>query len=423
MVFESFTAAHWFLLWSAFGIAAVMGAVANKTDFCTMGAVSDIVNMQDWGRMRAWLLAIVVAIFGVTFLELAGLVNAAQSVPPFRNPNFRWIEALMGGLIFGVGMTLGSGCGNKTVVRIGGGNLKSIVVAIVLGTVAWFMLNPIPGTDATLYSLLFHGWTQHLSITLRHGQDIGAVLGGADAGGIVRAAAAVIIGGGLLFLLFRAAEFRTNFDQVFGGLMIGLCVVGVWVVSSNVFVEDDFGDQYSLREYVQDWDFLAEPGTEGRPERAGPLGPQGVNFVSPIAQTLNFTVRGFETTVLTVGIMVVLGVIVGSFIWSLISRRFRVEWFVSKGDFFNHVIGGVLMGMGGVLSMGCTFGQGITGMSTLALSAPITMGAIVLGSAMTMKIQYYKMLYEEEATFGKAFVTGLVDLRLLPSSMRKLDAL
>ncbi|MDH5786526.1 MAG: YeeE/YedE family protein, partial [Chromatiales bacterium] len=122
-------------------------------------------------------------------------------------------------------------------------------------------------------------------------------------------------------------------------------------------------------------------------------------------------------------IMALLGVIAGSFLWAIISKGFRIEWFNSTGDFVTHLIGAILMGFGGVLAMGCTIGQGITGVSTLAIGSFITFISIVYGSALTMKVQYYKMVYEEDATFAKALITGMVDLKLLPSSLRKLDAI
>ncbi|MES9912973.1 MAG: YeeE/YedE thiosulfate transporter family protein, partial [Candidatus Sedimenticola sp. 4PFRAG1] len=121
--------------------------------------------------------------------------------------------------------------------------------------------------------------------------------------------------------------------------------------------------------------------------------------------------------------MALFGVICGSLLWSLISKSFRIEWFVDFKDFLNHVVGAILMGFGGVLAMGCTIGQGITGASTLALGSFLAFGSIVLGSGLTMKVQYYKLVYEEEATFAKALVTGLVDFKLLPESMRKLEAI
>src|SRR5210317_267130 len=127
-----------------------MGAIVNKTNFCTMGAVSDWVNIGDTGRFRAWLFAIAIALLGVTVLEAAGVVNVTSAFPPYRGPQLIWAENLLGGILFGIGMTLASGCGNKCLVRIGGGNLKSIMVFAVIAVIAYFMINPFPGSDQTL---------------------------------------------------------------------------------------------------------------------------------------------------------------------------------------------------------------------------------------------------------------------------------
>src|SRR3970040_1507339 len=110
----------------AFALAFIFGAVGNRTNFCTMGAVSDWVNMGDTNRMRMWLLAIAVALLGSSTLQLAGVVDLSKSI--YTGPSFLWLSHIVGGLLFGVGMTLGSGCGSKTLIRIGGGNLKSLVV-------------------------------------------------------------------------------------------------------------------------------------------------------------------------------------------------------------------------------------------------------------------------------------------------------
>ena len=123
---------------------------------------------------------------------------------------------------------------------------------------------------------------------------------------------------------------------------------------------------------------------------------------------------------LTFGLLAALGVVAGSFFWSIVSKSFRIEWFASLGDFVNHFIGAILMGFGGTLALGCTIGQGITGVSTLALGSFMTLIAIIFGSAMTMKIQLYKMVYDD-ASFFSSLVTGLADLKLLPSSLRKHD--
>ena len=145
MTYEDFASAQSFFLWSIFAIALIMGAVVNKTNFCTMGAVSDWVNIGDTGRLRAWMLAIAVGVLGVTALEAAGLVNVTSTFPPYRQTNLAWLENVLGGVLFGIGMTLASGCGNKTLIRIGGGNLKSVVVFFVLGISAYMTLKGLFG--------------------------------------------------------------------------------------------------------------------------------------------------------------------------------------------------------------------------------------------------------------------------------------
>ena len=141
-----------------------------------------------------------------------------------------------------------------------------------------------------------------------------------------------------------------------------------------------------------------------------------------MGQMAGYTAAGFQHAYLTFGVMAVFGVVLGSLLWSILSRSFRFEWFASFRDFLNHLFGATLMGFGGVLALGCTIGQGITGISTLALGSFIAFGGIVLGSALTMKVQYYKLVYEAEASFMAALVSSLVDMHLLPKSLRRLDA-
>ena len=119
------------VLWAAFALAVLFGAIAQRTHFCAMGAVADIVNSRDWSRMRMWLLAIGVAILGFNAMVAAGWVQAGDSV--YAGPQLLWLSNAVGGLLlFGFGMVLASGCGSKTLVRVGGGSLKALVVFCVL---------------------------------------------------------------------------------------------------------------------------------------------------------------------------------------------------------------------------------------------------------------------------------------------------
>ena len=386
-----------------------------------MGAVSDLVNIGDSGRMRAWMLAMAVAIIGVVILEAGGFGSVDSTLPPYRGSNFAWLEYIIGGTLFGIGMTLGSGCGNKSLIRIGGGNIKSIVLFMVISICAYFMINPFPGSDSTLYSLIFHPWTSPLSASLATHQDLGSVVGSALGTSIdaTRTVIGLIAAAALLWFIFKSKDFRHSFDNKLGGFAIGAAVLAAWFATSSMvtIVADD--EEMNWQEYASpsSWDMI-EDDADARPRD---VGPQSFTFINPIGQTLRYAVKGFDNSYLTFGIVAVLGVILGSFVWSLLSKSFRVEWFASTRDFITHLIGGILMGVGGVLALGCTIGQGITGVSTLSMGSVLALLSIIFGSALTMKIQYYKLIHEDEATFFKALVSSLVDFKLLPEKLRSLE--
>ena len=423
MLFEDFASAQSALLWSSFAIAFVMGMVVTKTNFCTMGAVSDVVNIGDSGRMRAWFFAIAVAMLGVVILEATGIASVDGSFPPYRGSNLVWAENLLGGILFGIGMTFGSGCGNKTLIRIGGGNLKSIFVLWVIGVIAYYMVNPFPGSDKTLMSVLFIEGThlRDLAVSLSGPQDLGSMIGGKEGAADMRTY--IGIGLALLFIIyaFKSADFRKSFDNILAGLVVGGCVVAAWYLSGTIGVSID-GETNNLRSVVEGWDFIMDE-AEGRPAAAAVWSTQSFTFINPMGQSLGYGAANFDYALLTFGIMSLFGVIAGAFVWSILTRSFRIEWFVDAKDFLMHFIGAVLMGFGGVLALGCTIGQGITGTSTLALGSFIALAGIIFGSALTMKIQYYKLCYEEEATFMKSLVASLCDMKMLPNGLRKLEAL
>lgn len=369
---------HHQVLGAVFAVAVVLGAIVNKTNFCTMGAVSDWVNMGDSGRMRAWLFAMAIAIAGVAGMESAGMVNlTGETFPPYRTASFGWLRYLVGGALFGIGMTLGSGCGNKTLVRVGAGNLKSLVVLAIAAIMAYLML------WTPFYEKLFHPWVSATTIDLvQHGvntQELGAVIAGMfglQPSRMLNAAVGGALALGLFIYVFRSAEFRGSFDNLLGGAAVGLAVLAGWYLTGGVL--------------GQAWKEYAEFATQV-PSR---VQVQSYTFISPMGDTVRYLLSPGTTTLVNFGVVALAGVIAGSFVYALIARSFRIEWFVSVKDFANHAVGGVLMGVGGVLSMGCTVGQAITGMSTMAIGSALTFLAIVIGAAGTMKYQYWRMMQE-----------------------------
>ncbi len=352
----------------AFVLAFIFGAVGNKTNFCTMGAVSDWVNMGDRNRMRMWLLAIAVALLGSSALQVAGVVDLSKSIYP--GPNLTWLSYIVGGFLFGVGMTLGSGCGSKTLIRIGAGNLKSLVVYVFLGIAAYMTLRGLFGAFRV-------GVLEKATVTLPVGQDLPSLA--AAATGMAKstwtAILATAVGSALAVFAYASKEFRGSFDYTLGGVVTGLVVVGGWVVSGKLgYIAED---PQTLQEA-----FVAT--NTGRME--------SFSFVSPLAYTLEYLMLWTDKSkIVTYGIASALGVIAGSAAYALATRSFRWEGFRDAEDTANHIVGGILMGFGGITALGCTIGQAITGISTLALGSFLTFAAIVAGSALTMKYQYWRM--------------------------------
>jgi uncharacterized membrane protein YedE/YeeE len=370
---------HTEVLAAVFAVAFIMGAVTSKTNFCSMGAVSDWVNIGDTGRMRAWVFSMAVALSGVIALEASGVVNlSGETFPPYRTANFAWIRYLLGGLMFGIGMTLASGCGNKTLVRIGGGNLKSLVVLAIGAVCAYLMLwTPV-------FEKAFLPWVAATTINLQTygvaNQELGTILAGMFGMGVSRPlnlAVAAAVAAGMIVFCFKSADFRTERDHILGGAVMGGAVIfGWWLTGGSIGREwKEFADMAAVV-----------------PSR---VQVQSYTFISPMGDTLRYLLDPANLALVNFGVVALAGVIFGSSLFAIVTGQFRIEWFASWRDFANHAVGAVLMGTGGVLSMGCTVGQAITGISTLAIGSILTFLAIVIGAAGTMKYQYWRL--EREA--------------------------
>jgi hypothetical protein len=369
---------HNVALWG-FLAAVVFGAIANKTNFCTMGAVSDWVNMDDKNRLRAWFLAIGVAIIGAQLLQAWGVINLGQSI--YLTANFGWLGHALGGFLFGVGMTLGGGCGQRTLVRVGGGNLKSLVVMLLMAITAYMTLR---GLIAPVRINAIE--VANLDLATRNVPDQGIAtliqsLTGATDVKTVRWAVAAVVGVGFTLYALASREFLASYKNLFAGFSIGLLIVAGWYITGKLGF-DEFE----------------------------PVRLESYTFVAPVAENLNYLMT-YTGSAINFGIAAVFGIIAGSFLYAVVSGTFRIETFSSRGDMVNHVIGGVLMGFGGVIALGCTIGQGVTGMSTLALGSVITLFTIIFGAALTMKMEYYLM---DEQGFFRALRLSLADMKLLP---------
>ena len=355
------------VLWAAFFLAVLFGVIAQRTHFCTMGAVSDIVTMGDWTRMRMWGMAIGVAMIGFYTLAAAGQIDPSKTL--YASSRFIWLSALSGGLLFGFGMVLASGCGSKTLVRIGGGNLKSVVVFLVMGVAAFATLK---GITAVVRVATVDRVALDFSGNANLPNWLGSMLGlGPSATGLVLALA---LGLGVVVWALLGRDF-VRLDNLLAGFGIGAVIVAMWWVSGHL------GYVAEHPETLQEA-FLAT--NSGRSE--------ALSFVSPVAYTLDWVMFfSDKAKLLTIGIVSVVGVVAGSALYALVTRSFRWEGFRDAEDTANHLVGGMLMGVGGVVAMGCTVGQGLSGISTLSLSSIVALAAIIAGSVAALKYQLWRL--------------------------------
>ncbi len=345
-----------------FAVGLVFGAVVQRTNFCTMGAISDLVLMGDGRRFRAWLLAIAVAIIGTQALHFGAIVDINKSV--YLTSNLGWLGATLGGAMFGFGMTRAGGCGSKTLVRLGAGNLKSLVVTLVLGIVAYM-------TSRGLLALIRMQLETATNIDLKarglSNQSLGEIAGAAVAlpAGPARIAVAAALALAFLVYCFKDPSFRRSALDIAAGLTVGLTAVAGWIVT-GVLGADEFN----------------------------PVPLASITFVAPVGESLQYLMT-FTGSTINFGIAVVAGVIAGSLLMAVATGTFRVESFADRSDLVRHLYGAALMGAGGVMALGCTIGQGITGMSTLSAGSVIAWLSILGGGYLGIKCL-------EEGFFGGA---------------------
>lgn len=355
------------VLWAAFAVSLVFGILAQRTHFCTMGAISDVVNMGDWTRMRQWGLAVGVAMIGFSAMAYAGWIDPAKSV--YASTRWLWLSALVGGAFFGFGMVLASGCGSKTLVRIGSGNLKSVVVFFVMGVAAFMTLKGIT-------AVLRVASVERVAMDFAAGTTLTSWA--AQASGLPSVTAglvlSLIIGGGLIAWALLGREFR-QLDNLLAGFGIGAVVIGMWWVSGKL------GYVVEHPETLQEA-FLAT--NTGRME--------ALTFTAPMAYTLDWAMFfSDKSKVLTFAVVSVFGVVAGSAAYALITRSFRWEGFGGTEDLANHLVGAMLMGVGGVTAMGCTVGQGLSGVSTLSVTSFVAVAGIMAGAFGAFKYQMWRL--------------------------------
>lgn len=356
------------VLWAAFLVSILFGLVAQKTHFCTMGAISDIVNMGDWTRMRMWGMAVGVAMLGFYGMASLGWIDPSKTF--YTASRVIWLSGLVGGGLFGFGMVLASGCGSKTLVRIGAGSLKSLVVFCVMGLAAFATLRGIT-------AVLRVKTVDTFAFDLTPGSGLPSLVAhwtglSASTTGLLLAC---FVGGGLLLWALASPTVRQR-EPLLAGLGIGLCVAAMWWVTGRLGF---------VAEHPETLDEVFLTTNSGRME--------SLTFTAPMAYALDWLIYYSDASkTLTIGVVSVLGVVVGSFLYATATRTFRWEGFRDTQDTALHLAGAVFMGIGGVTAMGCTVGQGLSGLSTLSVMSMVAVVGIVMGAVLGFRFQMWLLM-------------------------------
>ena len=327
------------------------GFAARRARFCTFGAIEDVVMIGDVTRLRAWVLAIGVAILGVQLMWWTDTADIGAAF--YLSSAFNPVGLFVGGLMFGIGMAMVGNCAFGMLIRLGGGDLRALFVFLVMGLSAYATAR---GLAAVVRVTLFDGFEMDLSTIGGQGAGhlIGALMGTAPAQASMAAGLSIAL---LIFAwCLRDGAFRAAHKDWLAGIAVGLAVTaGFWVTGG--------------------WSR----------EGFAPLDVRSLTYVLPPGESIVYVLT-FSGANMTFPIAVTFGTLIGVWAASLAAGDARLEGYDDAREMKRHFFGALLMGFGGVTALGCTIGQGISGMATLSIGAPIAMAGVVLGAMFGLRV-------------------------------------
>jgi uncharacterized protein len=330
-------------------IGALFGAVLGATNYCVMGAISDWRTMGSLGRLGAVALAAATAIVGSQALDFSGAVDLSRSI--YLGPRINWAGALGGGLLFGFGMVYAGGCPSRGLVRASGGDMRAALALLVMSIAAFATISGILGRFR-----VFLDTSTAIDMAQRpvHAQGISGAISGLTGLSLdtARAIAIAIVVVPLLIFAIRRARVFSEPRNVIGGLAVGLLATFGWLATA--LATDEFA--------------------------TSPAQLASLSFVRPVADAIDWIERSTALGLPGFGAASVFGVLIGGFAVNASKRTLRMSGFADVRDAKRHLLGAVAMGVGGVLALGCSIGQGVSGISTLSIQSLIACAAIVAGA-------------------------------------------
>jgi uncharacterized membrane protein YedE/YeeE len=351
------------VVWGGLALGLALGAVGQATRFCVRGAIADWLVFRGPGRLVSWLLAMAVGAIAVQAMISAGVFDAGRTI--YWSERFPWLSYLVGGLLFGYGMILAGGCPQRCLVKAGQGNLKALATLVVVAIVSLMTLR---GAFAGIRVNVLDA----VSITLAGPQDLGGIAGRAlsVAPTQLRWALTAAIAAAVFVLAWRLRA-RLDRGHWIGGILVGLLVAAAFFLTGNIGF---------LPEHPETLE-AAWLGTQSRR-------PEALSFSAPLGHALDLlTLWSDKNTVATFGVVLSLGVLLGSFAIARLRGDFRLESFKTPRELGAHSAGAALMGFGGITALGCSIGNGVTGLAMLSAGALLATAGITIGAWLALARQ------------------------------------
>jgi len=316
-------------------IGIAYGVIAQREQFCFSGGIKDLILFKHTRRTASLIIAITTAIVFTQIFSYSFDIDLTQT-RYYLNVNYLFI--IIGGSLFGVGMMISDGCSSRHLIKFAQGDMDSLHILISLGIFSFLTYTIIGYFYNDIYSneIISLGQIEKsLEIPL------------------------YIMGAILLYLLYKSLKKCRNIFQTWDGFLIGLLITAGWYVTT--VIADDY--------------FLTQA-------------KQSLSFVYPLGKIVEYVLSGFSINILLFSVLIMVGVVIGAFISSKFNKKYSSKYMCDNSQqkppkLFEKIVGGAFMGIGGILAIGCTVGQGLSGLSTLSFASLVAIGSIYISAYFT----------------------------------------